>query len=469
MTMKRRKDGNLASAMANIEKQKLKQEREVARICENDPTLRALKSKIQAAYMNKERLEQAKFVEDEKKKIKEEDARFYKEAAENREGLLKKEQEKIAQRNAMRMQQREEIQQQLRRNENESRLKKIQDFLNEKKHAQRIIQSIERQVEEEQLAAQTKMQEINNMMHEGLRLRKEEKERRRRVEEAHDREIAEHKHRVAHRNDTLIAMKKAQAEAKEKIRLQIEGDALLQQKEEAEMRAALDVLRKERKEREEERKERAKAQKRFDDKMTMMQANERQKAEGRARKTQAAADEAEIVRKMRIKFRQDDLVAAEKDRQHKALELNYKLEINQQMKTRSNFFAAAKVADAEQQRTIQAEEKFRDQVVEEARKAILREHAAKLKDFLPKGVFAKESDLQMLSVFDVDGDDVLSAAEARAAKKELLAYGDADGDGRLDAGERDRAFTRLRNAVDKDGDGRLSTGERSAARRLRTR
>merc|ERR1719217_1277247 len=194
----------------------------------------------------------------------------------------------------------------------------------------------------------------------------------------------------------------------------------------------------------------------------MMQANERQRAEGRARKEQAKAEEAEIVRRMKIKFRQDDFAAAEKERQHKILEHNYKRDIHKQMKMRSDFFQAAKQADAEQQRKIKEQEEFRERVVEEARKAILREHAAKLKDFLPKGVFAKESDLQMLSVFDVDGDDVLSAAEARAAKKELLAYGDANGDGRLDAGERERAFTRLRNAVDKDGDGRLGTGERTA-------
>jgi len=419
--------------------------------------------------MNKERLEQATFVAEQNKKQKAEDVKFYKEAAENREGLLKKEKEKIEQRNIMRMRQRDEIQAQLRHNENEARLKKIQEFLNEKKHAEQIIQAIEREVEAEGLAAQKKMQEINQMMHEGLRLRKKEKDRRQREEQDHDERIAAHKERVAHRNDKRIALKKAQAEAKERIRLQIEADALETQERQAQMLAALDVLRKERKEKEEERKEREKAEKQFNDKMTMMEANERQKAEGRMRKAQAAADEAEIVKRMKAKFRQDDLIAEDKERKHKALELNYKREINQQMKTRSDFFAAAKRADAEQQRKIKEEEQFRDQVVEEARKAILLEHAAKLKDFLPKGVFAKESDLQMLSVFDIDGDDVLSAAEASAAKKELLAYGDADGDGRLDAGERDRAFTRLRNAVDKDGDGRLTTGERSAARRLRTR
>jgi len=367
------------------------------------------------------------------------------------------------------MQQRDEIQAQLRHNENEARLKKIQEFLNEKKHAEKIIRDIERQVAEEDLAARTKMKEINKMMHEGLRLRKVEKDRREKAERDHEKRIAAHKERVAHRNDKRIALKKAQAESKERIRLQIEAEALEEQQKEANMLAALDVLRKERREREEERKEREKAEKQFNDKMMMMDANERQKAEGRMRKAQAAADEAEIVKKMKAKFKQDDLIAEEKERKHKALELDYKREINQQMKTRSDFFAAAQRADAQQQRRIRDEEEFRDQVVEEARKAILLEHAAKLKDFLPKGVFAKESDLQMLSVFDIDGDDVLSAAEASAAKKQLLAYGDADGDGRLDAGERDRAFTRLRNAVDKDGDGRLSTGERSAARRLRTR
>merc|ERR1711988_267063 len=163
----------------------------------------------------------------------------------------------------------EEIQQQLRRNENEARLKKIQEFLNEKKHAEQIIKEIERQVKEENLAARAKMQEINNMMHEGVRLREQELERRRRVEEAQDKAIKAHKHRVAHRNDKLIALKKAQAEAKEKIRLKIEADALQKQKEEADMLEALDVLRKERKEKEDEQKEREKAQKRLNDKMMM--------------------------------------------------------------------------------------------------------------------------------------------------------------------------------------------------------
>merc|ERR1712147_232075 len=89
------------------------------------------------------------------------------------------------------------------------------------------------------------------------------------------------------------------------------------------------------------------------------------------------------------------------------------------MQTRARFFANAKKADAEQQRKIREQEKYREEVVEAARKAILQEHAAKLKDYLPKGAFAKDSDLQMLSVFDVDGDDVLSAAEASAAKKRI--------------------------------------------------
>merc|ERR1719198_889616 len=236
-----------------------------------------------------------------------------------------------------------------------------------------------------------------------------------------------------------------------------------------EMLAALDVLRKESREKAEEQKELAKAQKKFENKMIMMRANEQQKEENRLRRLRARQEEADIVAKMKLKFKQDDLKAEEKMQKHRVLELNYKRDINSQMKTRSDFFAAAKAADQQQQQLILENQKYRDQVVEEARKAILREHAAKLKDYLPKGVFAKESDLEMLSVFDTDGDNVLSAAEVSAAKKQLLEYGDADGDGQLNAAERGRAFTRLRNSVDTDGDGQLSATERNAARQLRTR
>jgi len=466
---KRKNDMRLANAMAARDKQVLKQEREVAQICDNDPTLRALKAKIQAAYMNKERVVQAALKAQEKEKLKEEDAKFFKEAAENREGLLAKEKAKEEEMAQMRIRQRDQIQAQLRRNENEARLRKIQEFQAERRHANEIIMKIQKQVQEEDAAARKKMEEINAMMHEGLRLRKIEQERRRRAEAEQEKEIAEHKERVAHRNDKLIALKKQQAAAKEQIRLAIEADAMERQKAEEEMLEALDTLRKEQKEKLEEKKEMEKLRKKYEDKMTMMNANEAQKEESRRRKLEEKERERVIVAKMKDKFRQDDLRAEAKARAHKELELNYKKSIHKQMAVRADFFAAAKAADRMQQQLIQEKERFRERVVEEARKAILREHAAKLKDFLPKGVFAKESDLEMLSVFDTDGDDSLSAGEVAAAKRQLLAYGDADGDGKLDKRERERAFQRLRSAVDTDGDGQLSADERRRARQLNTR
>ena len=455
--------------MAGIEKKRHKEEREIARICESDATLRALKTKIQAAYMNKERVQQAKYQQQIAEKEKEEDIKFYREAAENREGLLAQEKAKELKQAALKIKQRDEIQAQLRRNENEARLRKIQEYQAEKEHVNEILVKIQKQVQNEDREAKQKMQDLNDMMNEGIRLRAREEERRRQLDLAEEKRISEHKERVAHRNDSLIAQKKAQADAKEKILHEIEAEALERQQEEEKMHAALDTLRKEDKERLEEEKELAKVQKRHKNKMLMMEANERQKEEKRWRRQQEKADEALVVSKMQEKFKQDDLVANEKARKHQELEFNYKRDIHEQMATRADFFKAAKIADREQVELIRKNADFRDRVVEEARLAILREHAGKLKDFLPKGVFAKESDLEILSVFDTDGDNALSAAETRAAKERLLAYGDANGDGRLDATERKRAFTRLRSAVDTDGDGRLSTGERDAARQLHTR
>lgn len=235
------------------------------------------------------------------------------------------------------------------------------------------------------------------------------------------------------------------------------------------MLEALDTLRKEQKEKLEEKKEMEKLRKKYEDKMTMMNANEAQKEEGRRRKQAEKNREAAIVARMKEKFRQDDLKAEAKAAAHKKLELNYKQSIHKQMAVRANFFAFAQEQDKKEQEIMIERERFREKVVEEARKAILREHAAKLKDFLPKGVFSKESDLEMLAVFDTDGDNSLSAGEVAAAKRQLLAYGDADGDGKLNRRERDRAFQRLRSAVDTDGDGQLSADERRRARQLNTR
>ena len=469
LKLKRKKDAKLAGVMANMEQQRLKQEREVAQICENDPSLRDLKAKIQAAYMNKERVQQAKYQQQIAEDLKKEDIKFYKEAAENREGLLAKEKAKELERIAFATRQRDQIQAQLRRNENEARLRKIQEFQAEKEHVNQILEDIQKQVAREDREAKQKMDGLNNMMNEGIRLRAREKERRHLEDLAEEKRIAEHKEKVAHRNDSLIALKKAQAESKEKIRLEIEGNALARKQEEENMRAALDTLRKEEKEKLEEQKEIEKARIKQFNKMTMMEANERQKAEKRQREAQQKLEEKNIVARMQQKFELDEVKALAKADAHAELELNYKRDIHKQMKTRANFFRDAQREDRKQQEIIRQKEAFRERVVEEARLAILREHAAKLKDFLPKGVFAKESDLGMLSVFDTDGDNVLSAAETRAAKDQLLAYGDANNDGQLNARERERAFTRLRSSVDKDGDGRLSNAERDAARHLHTR
>merc|ERR1712150_303136 len=101
----------------------------------------------------------------------------------------------------------------------------------------------------------------------------------------------------------------------------------------------------------------------------------RQKKENTRRQQQAKYEEGVLVAKMKEKFRQDDERAEKKRLDHKQLEENYKQEIHQQMKTRSEFFAAAQVADNEQQRVNANRREFEERVVEEARKAILREHA----------------------------------------------------------------------------------------------
>ena len=155
--------------------------------------------------------------------LKKEDIKFYKEAAENREGLLAKEKAKELERIAFASRQRDQIQAQLRRNENEARLRKIQEFQAEKEHVNQILEDIQKQVAREDREAKQKMDGLNNMMNEGIRLRAREKERRHLEDLAEEKRIAEHKEKVAHRNDSLIALKKAQAESKEKIRLENRG------------------------------------------------------------------------------------------------------------------------------------------------------------------------------------------------------------------------------------------------------
>lgn len=441
---KRDQDVQLARTMAEMDREKKRKEREIRTIVDNDPTVRALKAKIQAAYMNQDREEQQRMKAEIKRREKEEEKIFAEEQVKNQKGLLKAEQEKQERRARLAERQKIEIQAQLKAKENRERLRQIKEYQREKLAVDQLVQDIYKQTQKEQEQALKRQQEIKEMMDLGFAQQMASRAQREEEEKRHELEIQNYRKVVAHRNDEKIALKKAKEEAQERIRQRLEKEALRKLQQEKEMRDALEVLRKEHEERRLEQEAADKRNKKFRLRSEMMAANKDQMKEKAKLAAQRKAEEEEVVRRMKAKFAEDDRIAAEKERIRRENEIAYRDDITDQMALRNQMFHEAQKVDVINQQKRVEEQKWREQVVEEARLAILREHAQKLKGFLPKGVLQKESDLELLSTFDTNGDNVLSSDEVSAAKARLLQYGDADGDGKLNAAERTEAFGRLR-------------------------
>lgn len=441
---KRDQDIQLARTLAEMEKEKQRKEREIRKIVDNDPTVRALKAKIQAAYMNKDRERQQRMKAEISKREKEEEKIFVEEQIKNQKGLLKAEQEKQERRARMAEQQKIEIQAQLKAKENRERLRQIKEYQREKLAVDKLVQDIYKQTAKEQEQALRRQQEIKEMMDLGFAQQMAARAQREEEEKRHELEIQNYRKVVAHRNDEKIALKKAKEEAQEKIRQRLEEEAFRKLQQEKEMRDALEVLRKEHEERRLEQEAAAKINKKIRLRSEMMAANRDQMKEKAILAAQRKAEEEEVIRRMKAKFAEDDRIAEEKERIRRENDVTYRKDITDQMALRNQMFHEAQKVDVINQQKRVEEQKWREQVVEEARLAILREHAQKLKGFLPKGVLEKESDLEVLSIFDTDGDNVLSSTEVAAAKSRLLKYGDVDGDGMLNADERTEAFQRLK-------------------------
>ena len=143
----------------------------------------------------------------------------------------------------------------------------------------------------------------------------------------------------------------------------------------------------------------------------------------------------------------------------------YRDGIKSQIVERKEKYGVAMEADKLERNRKIADDLYRKQVVEEYRKQLLAQHAQQLNGFLPKGVLKNQSDLEMMSLFDADGDGQLSSQEVANAQKMMMQYGDADGDGKLTDAERQRGFDQFKQRAtqfDQDGDGQYSKEEAKA-------
>lgn len=393
----RKKDLALARQLAAINKEQEKREREIQQICSQDPSLRELNEKIKAAYINRDRERQIQQQKDNEARIKAEQAQLEKDMEVQRRKGLEELEMRDARRRKFAEDQRVQINQQLKEQRANAQLQSILNYQKEKEQVEELIQSVYRQQREDAEEMEKQSQIMKQNMLEGLEIQRRRREQAKREEEEQERRIAAYKERVAHRNDAHNAEKAAKEAVQERIRQQIEEEMEARMAKEERMRDALHLLGKEEEEQRREAVAKAKREKADRMRREMMLANEEQMHYKVVVKEEERAVEDDILRRMQAKFEADEEAARRKEHRRRQAYSKYKKDVSAQMKERSDMYHAALRADAESNKAAKAQEEYKAQIIEEARKKILRAHAAQLQGYLPKGVLQKESDLEFLS------------------------------------------------------------------------
>ena len=417
-----RQDELLAQELAKRKNEEESRRREIQQICERDEGLRELQRKLKSAYVNKERVFQLETKARNISMTKEEESKMDAMLERERVAALAAQRAKEEKRREIRKRQAQINNQQIDIKNAIEREDAYNEFIRDKQAVESLMQDIAKEIRQEELAKIKKKNRFKQEMNDALEMRKQDLERRKQEEKAHDIACAEYRQTQGLRKAKAEAKAKAAAERAAKIFNKLKEDAERQYAEEERVRSAIALLRKEEADRRRDEKARLKREKEEKSLREMMAANEAQKRHKVELRAKAMEEEQRLVKIMLDKFERDTQKEKMEQLQRRQAKLRFKMNILDQLEEKRKRYEEMRQREED---SLQAEEKertYKAQVVEEARRRLLMEHAAALKGFLPKGVIQKLEDMdvfEMRKVADLSLD---------AARESMRDYGDLRND-----------------------------------------
>jgi len=387
---------SLANALGEQKQEELRWTNKVSQICENDPMLRELQSQLKAAYMNQERAAQ----QEERRLVSFEEAQ--------REAALETAMERdrqlalaeMAQKNVARKmiagETRELLTRQIEERRYAAEVDGLAAFENDKKMVDAIVSKV-RDDDRRETELRLKKQEETRAY-----IRRFQVEREQQLIDAKNAAEAEEAKIEAYRLEregrgVAAAAKKAakQAEADRKYK-EIERKVRAERMAKEELENLRNLLHDEENWRKQEDAAAARKNRREQMKVEMIEANELQKefkAEVRKRERE---EEMVLIQKMLDKFQDDERMERENAQKRINAKQKYILAIEQQRAGKRSQYVAEMEREKVELVQLKEEEDFRRQVVAEARKRLLAEHAVKLKGFLPKGILRNREEYDLV-------------------------------------------------------------------------
>ncbi|OQS01722.1 meiosis-specific nuclear structural protein 1 [Achlya hypogyna] len=383
----RTKEQNDSIARALEEERRVaeRREREIQRICESSEELRELESMLKVAYVNKERAvqqaerETLQQIEKSREKAIETQMEYDRQRAEV--DMAAKE---IARR-ADAVASKQSIQEQML-----DRLKLYEEAAKEAEMDRAKVDAIMKQIEAEDRHEVEKREryvaEARVMIEDCKRQRAAEKEDAAKREREEDLRIAQYSKRVEQREAGIKEKVAEKKKREEEMFLAVEAEIRRQRKEEEEFARLRDELWEEEMLEAHREKARAKMLQKQKDRDEMIRSNEEQQRLKAKFLQDQKTKEEEYNAYLKAKFASEERRAMELEIFRRKQRDEYKQAIHEQNQLKAQMYQLELEKERMEATRIAEEEAFKKQIVEEAKRRLLDEHAQSLRGFLPKGV-----------------------------------------------------------------------------------
>ena len=396
----RSREEAMASLIERRRQEQLCSEKKVQLVREQAPELRGLEQKLQAAYMNKERaaqLEEARVLEAARR---EEDRRGHEEMLRMRDTAVANQEAQDRERHAQLRQQKDVLAQQMQDRE-AAKLAAFQQFLEEKK----IVDDVVARIYEEDHAAREekhrKQRVTQAYIETYLKEREEYSKKMEEVRGEEDRKIVEFMQKQARRKEENLAAAK-EKEAVQQRRLEEQTKAIeAERSRREEMEALIADYHLELVEKKERERAREEMERKVKARLVMLEANEYQKQLKQVKREEEADEKLHFRQRMMEKFAEDDRIDQMKLAERNRKRAEHNREVQKLVEQRQQQAEEEREREKEALRRDEEKEDERRRIIQEERVRLLREHAAKLKEYLPKGVLTEE-DMRVLGITSVD-------------------------------------------------------------------
>lgn len=277
----------------------------------------------------------------------------------------------------------------------EAKCAAYEDFLKEKLLIDEIVRKIfdeDLREAEDRLKKQKETQEYIEDFKKAREMWKES-ERLHQAEE--NRRILEFAKQQETRECDRMAVRRAEEAAKDEVRNQLAQELAKQNQDREELQQIRDELRWEEDEEMNRRRDMEALEKQILMRVQLQEVEKQQLEIKKAKKRSEKEEDEKFREEMLAKFAEDDRIEQMNAQKRRMKQLEHRRAVEQLIEDRRKQLEAQKKAemdDIEQERQRQA---MRQQIIEEERQKLLKEHATKLLGYMPKGVLRDSKDLSL--------------------------------------------------------------------------